>query len=104
MDGYRIVFSTIMGRKHDGKQVHEWLVSKAKEIGIEGVTVVAGMKGFGRDKSIHSTGFFELADQPVEVIMLAQGEKTKKLFEVISEAKLDVFYSKTQAEFGFTKH
>jgi PII-like signaling protein len=102
MEGYRIIFSTIRNRRHDGEQIHEWLIKKAKEIGIKGVTVLEAMEGYGRDKNIHSAGFFELVDQPIEIVMLADEEKCAMLFKGINEANLSVFYAKTKAEFGFT--
>lgn len=102
MDGYRLVFSTIRGRKHNNMQIHEWLIEKAKEIGIEGATVIEALEGYGRNKSLHSATFFELVDEPIEIIFLADEERCKKLFEMIKEENLSVFYSKSKAEFGFT--
>lgn len=102
MEGYRIVFSTLRNRKHKEKQIHEWLIEKAKELGIEGVTVINASEGYGRDKTVHSAGFFELADQPIEIVMLADEEKSNKLFAKIKDEGLSIFYAKCKAEFGFT--
>ena len=102
MDGYRLVFSTIRGRKHNNMQIHEWLIEKAKEIGIEGATVIEALEGYGRNKSLHSATFFELVDEPIEIIFLADEERCKKLFEMIKEENLSIFYSKSKTEFGFT--
>ncbi len=102
MEGFRIIFSTLRGRKHHSVPVYEWLIKEAKELGIEGVTVINASEGYGRDKTIHSANFFELSDQPIEIIMLASSEKCDKLFEKIKEEKLSIFYAKYKAEFGFT--
>ena len=102
MDGYRLVFSTIRGRKHNNMQIHEWLIEKAKEIGIEGATVIEALEGYGRNKNLHSATFFELVDEPIEIIFLADEERCKKLFEMIKEENLSIFYSKSKTEFGFT--
>jgi PII-like signaling protein len=102
MEGYRLIFSTLRDRTHNGKPICEWLIDEAKKLEIDGVTVVNASEGYGRDKAVHSAGFFELADQPVEIIMLASTEKCDKLFEKIREEKLSIFYAKQQAEFGFT--
>lgn len=40
MEGYRVVFSTIKGRKHEDEYIKDWLIKKAKELGIGGVTVL----------------------------------------------------------------
>jgi len=102
MDGYRVVFSTLRGRKHKNMSIHEWLISEAKALGIEGVTVINAAEGYGREKTLHSAGFFELADQPIEVVMLADEQKCDKLFAKIKEEGVSIFYAKSKAEFGFT--
>lgn len=102
MDGYRLVFSTIRGRKHNKMQLHDWLISEAKNIGISGVTVIDAMEGYGRHQDVHSSNFFELAEEPVEIVMLADEEQCRRLFELIKEQKVSIFYAKTKAEYGFT--
>lgn len=71
-------------------------------IGIEGITLIEALEGYGRDKNLHLAGFFELVDEPLEIIMLVDEEKCNKLFEAIKSDKISIFYSKSQAEFGFT--
>lgn len=44
--------------------------------------------------------FFELADEPVEVIMNVDEAECEKLFALLSEEKLGIFYTKTAIEFG----
>lgn len=102
MEGYRVVFSTIKGRKHEDEYIKDWLIKKAKELGIGGVTVLNAQLGYGRDNKIHSSHFFELADEPEEIIMHLSQEQCDKLFEEISSSKLSIFYSKAKVEFGFT--
>lgn len=102
MQGYRIVFSTVRDRTHNGVSVYEWLIDAAKAIDMQGVTVINASQGYGRDKTMHSAGFFELADQPIEIIMLADEQKCDMLFEKIKNEGLSIFYSKTASEFGFT--
>jgi len=102
MEGYRIVFSTLRNRKHKDLTVCEWLIKEAKSLGIEGVTIINASEGYGRDKTIHSAGFFELAEQPIEIVMLADEEKSNKLFVKIKDEGLSIFYAKCKAEFGFT--
>lgn len=102
MEGYRVIFSTLRGRTHHGKPICEWLIDEAQKIGIEGVTLINASEGYGRGKTVHSAGFFELSDQPVEVVMLSSAEQCDRLFERIREEKLSIFYAKQQAEFGFT--
>jgi len=102
MEGFRVIFSTLRDRKHKETTVHEWLISKAKALEIDGITVINALEGYGRDKTIHSVGFFELADQPIEIIIVAEEKKCDKLFAKIREEGLSIFYAKYKAEFGFT--
>ena len=102
MDGYRLIFSTIRGRKHKNMQLYEWLVEKAKELGFQGVTVIEALEGYGRDKNIHSANFFELVDEPLEIIMLSDEERCDKLFEAIRVENISIFYAKIKAKYGFT--
>lgn len=102
MEGYKIVFSTIKGRKHQNMYIKDWLINKAKELQISGLTVINAELGYGRDNKIHSSHFFELADEPEEIIIYVTQEQCDKLFEEIKNSKLNIFYSKTKVEFGFT--
>lgn len=81
MEGYRVIFSTLRGRSHRGKPICDWLIAEAKKLGIDGVTIINASEGYGRDKELHSAGFFELTDQPVEIVMLCDGEKCDKLLK-----------------------
>ncbi len=69
MNGYQVTFFTQQDRHHDGKQVHEWLVAAAKDVGVRGSTVVMGAEGTDHTGERHSFRFFELADQPIKVTM-----------------------------------
>ncbi len=100
MKGFQITFFTQQDRMHRRKPVAEWLMMTAKEIGIRGATIVAAAEGFGHDRRIHSAHFFELADQPQEVVMAVTEDEAERMFEVIRRDGVRVFYVKTAIEFG----
>ena len=100
MQGYQLSFITLQGHRHAGKTVADWLMHLAKEMGLRGATVIAGSEGFGKHGRIHSARFFELADQPIEVVMAVTEEEATQLFGKIRQEKLKVFYVKTPVEFG----
>jgi PII-like signaling protein len=100
MKGYQLSFLTVQGHRHGGKTVAEWLMSLAKEVGVRGATLIAGSEGFGKHGRIHSAHFFELTDQPIEVVMAVTEEEAATLFERIREEKVKVFYVKAPVEFG----
>lgn len=100
MNGYQISFLTVQGHVHKGKPLADWLLRVALETGVRGATIVAGSEGFGRHRRIHSSHFFELADQPVEVIMAVSVEESERLFERLKTEGVRVFYVKAPVEFG----
>ena len=100
MKGYQLSFLTVQGHRHGGKTVGDWLLHLAMEMGFQGATLIPGSEGFGKHRRIHSAHFFELTDQPVEVVMAVTEEECEKLFERLRAEKLHVFYVKAPVEFG----
>jgi uncharacterized protein len=100
MDGYQITFFTHQDRRHKGQQMGEWLLGLVSELGLPGASLHAGGESFGRGGRIHSAHFFELADQPVEVLVAVTSEQSIRLFERLRAEKVHLFYVKTQVEFG----
>lgn len=100
MHGYQITFFTQQNRRHEGRPLADWLVQAARDLGVHGATAVAGTEGFGQHRRIHSARFFELADQPVEVTMIATAEETERLFAHLRAHQVHVFYARTPVEFG----
>lgn len=100
MNGYQITFFTHQDKRHKGKQIGDWLVHLAQELGLRGATLLAGGEGFGHHGRIHSAHFFELADQPLEVLMAVTSEESERLFERLKTEGVHLFYVKTPVEFG----
>ena len=101
MRGYQLIFSTLQSRKHpNGEYLSHWLMQSAETLGIKGVTILHATQGKGRDGKLHSAGFFELADEPLEIIMNVSEEESEKLFVLLSQEKLGLFYTKSAIEFG----
>ncbi len=100
MHGYQITFFTRQDRRHEGKPLGEWLIQVAKQLGLRGATVIPASEGFGKSGRIHAARFFELTDQPIEVLMTATKEQADVLFARLAAADLKLFYVKTPVEFG----
>lgn len=100
MQGYQITFFTQQDRRHEGKHLADWLLDAARTLGIRGATVIAGTEGFGQHRRIHSAHFFELADQPVEVTMVATAGEADQLFAHLLTHQVRVFYARSPVEFG----
>lgn len=100
MNGYQITFFTQQDKRHHGNPLADWLLHLAKEMGLRGATLIAGSEGFGHHGRIHSAHFFELADQPQEVLMAVTAEEAERLFERLKAEDVHLFYVKTPVEFG----
>ena len=100
MQGYQITFFTQQDHRHKGKPVADWLVHLAQELGLPGATLFAGGEGYGQHGRVHSARFFELADQPQEVLMAVTAEQAERLFERLKSEGVHLFYVKTPVEFG----
>jgi len=63
--------------KVNGKILYDYIVHKAKDDGISGVTVYRGIMGYGMSSKISSSKFWELTEKlPIMIELI---DKTKKL-------------------------
>lgn len=104
MQGFQLTFFTQQNRKHGHLPLGEWLVQEARKLGIDGATMSAASEGFGHGHKLHSAHFFELADQPIEVMMALSATDAEKFFQRLREEKINVFYVKIPIEFGMTEN
>ncbi|ALE58379.1 DUF190 domain-containing protein [Paraburkholderia sp. SIMBA_055] len=102
MNGYQITFFTQQDRRHRGKPMADWLVVLAGELGLRGATVIPASEGIGHHHRVHSAHFFELADQPLSVVMAVTSDEAARLFERLRAEDVHLFYVKTPVEFGVT--
>ena len=102
MKGYQITFFTQEDRRHDGKPLGDWLVKLARDMGLRGATLIPASEGFGHRGRVHSAHFFELSDRPLEVVMAVTGAEADALFERLRAEGVEVFYVRTEVEFGTT--
>jgi uncharacterized protein len=100
MQGFQITFFTQQDRKHKGASLAEWLLECAHEHGVQTATLRAGSESYDSSGRFHSSHFFELADQPVEVVMVMDAPSADRLFAALEQEEIAVFYVKTAIEFG----
>ncbi|MBB3103426.1 DUF190 domain-containing protein [Azomonas macrocytogenes] len=101
MQGYLVIFFTQQNRQHHGHMLGDWLIKLAKELGLRGATLSAGIEGFGHIGKLHSACFFELADQPIEVRLAVTADECNRLFARLEQEDIALFYIKTPIELGF---
>ena len=103
MQGIYLKFYVAEKHKHGATSVYEWLLERAKEIGIHGGSAFRAMAGYGRRHRLHEDHFFELAgDLPVEIGFVVTDDEARALFEMIEAEGLSLFYVKLPVEFGVT--
>lgn len=102
MLGYQLTFFTQQDRSHKGRPLAQWLVDEARAIGIGGATLIPAAEGFGHDKKMRSVHFFELTEQPVQVVLAVTEAESKRLLARIKEEGVNIFVIKTPIEFGMT--
>lgn len=100
MKGFQLEFFMEQNKRHHHQALWEWLLEVARSHGIRGATVFMGTMGYGQHRRIHSAHFFELADQPVEVTMVVTEEEADRLFALLGEEKVHMFFVKLPVEFG----
>jgi PII-like signaling protein len=88
-------------RKHHGILLYEWLLERAKQLGIHGGTALRAIAGFGRHGILHEEHFFELAGNvPVAVEFVVSDAEADSLLELVKQEKIQMFYMKLPVEYG----
>jgi uncharacterized protein len=70
--------------KHKGKSLYEWLVVKAREMGLAGATVLRGVMGYGANSRIHSSKILRLSqDLPIVIEIVDDLQKLESYLEAV---------------------
>lgn len=101
MKGSYLKFYVHERRRLHGLLAYEWLLERAKALGIEGGSAFRAIAGYGRHHVLHEDHFFELAgDLPVEVGFAVTDEQAERLLGLVRAEKLPCFYVRLPVEFG----
>ena len=101
MRGISLQFFVPEGEKHDGELMYEWLLEKAKKLGVPGGSAFRAVAGYGRHGVLHEQTFFELAGElPVEVLFITTAELADAFLAQLERERLNLFYSRNEVEFG----
>lgn len=90
-------------QKHDGVLLYEWLLEKAKKMGLPGGSAFLSLAGFGHHQQLHEQHFYELSGGNLSVaVSFALSEKQANDFlKVLKKENVKIFYVKSSAEYGF---
>ncbi len=100
MKGYQLTFYTEQSRRHGRQTVVDWLLAQAKHAGIQGATVISATEGISHAGVHHAARFFELTDQPMQVIFAVTEIEAQLMFDAIRRENVHVFYTRCPIEFG----
>ena len=101
MTGTLLKFYVHEHRRHHGILVYEWLLERAKKMGIHGGTALRTIASFGRHGILHEQHFFELAsDLPIEVEFVVSDAEADNLLTLVKQEKISAFYLKMPVEYG----
>lgn len=102
-EGVYLRFFVHEARKHGGALLYEWLLERAKVMGIPRGTVFRAIADFGRRKVVHEQRFFELAgDITVRVDFVVTPEQSEQLLRAVDAEKLKLPYALFPTRFGTT--
>jgi len=91
--------------KHEGKPLYEWLVLKAREMGLAGATVTRGIMGFGGNSRIHTSKILRLSeDLPIVVEIVDVQEKLEPYLSEIDDAIDGGLATLEKAQVHFYRH
>lgn len=101
MKGTLLRFYVHENRKHHHIALFEWLLERAKKIGIRGGSAFRAVAGFGRHGILHEEHFFDLAaDMTIEVEFVVSDEQAEQLLDLLRKERVSIFYARVPAEFG----
>jgi PII-like signaling protein len=90
--------------RQDGELLYEWILERAKKLGIPGGSAFRAIAGFGRHGVLHEEGFFELAGNlPVQLEFIVNDAQADQLLAMVKAAGLDLVYARMPVEFGLTR-
>jgi PII-like signaling protein len=72
---------------YKGRPLYEYIVLRARELGLAGITVIRGIEGYGATTKIHTAKIFRLNVQlPVVIEVVDAEDKIKLIRDEIDKA------------------
>jgi PII-like signaling protein len=99
MNAVALRFYVHQPRTHGKDLLYEWLLARAKEMGIHGGSAFFATAGYGRHGVIHEQRFFELpVVLPVMVEFIVTPQEADRLLELVRTEKIHTFATRTPTE------
>jgi PII-like signaling protein len=83
--------------RHETRPLYEAILTKAREIGLSGATVLRGVEGYGANSVVHKAALLEMStDLPIVIEIVDLHEKIEKLLpyleQVVEEGMITMEY------------
>lgn len=99
MNAVALRFYMHQPRKHGKVLLFEWLLERAKALGIHGGSAFFAEAGYGRHGVIHEQRFFELPEVlPVMVEFIVTTAEAETLLDLVRAEKIHTFCTRTPTE------
>lgn len=98
--GFEVMFMAPRSQRHHGKPVLDAVIAIAKAHDIHRYTRRIDAEGTGKTGRTHAAHFFELADEPEEVLFVLGTHRTHELLSAVRAESMHVFCVCRAIEFG----
>jgi PII-like signaling protein len=99
MNAVALRFYVHQPRKHGNVLLFEWLLERAKELGIHGGSAFFAAAGYGRHGVIHEQRFFELPEVlPVLVEFIVSPDEAERMLTLVRAENIHCLCTRTPTE------
>ena len=89
--------------RHHGDLLYDWILERARTLGLPGGSVFRAIAGYGRHGTLHQERFFEIAaNLPIQVEFIVSDEQAQQLLSLLGAEQLSLPYTIQPVQFGFT--
>ncbi|MBI1398296.1 MAG: DUF190 domain-containing protein [Betaproteobacteria bacterium] len=90
--------------RHKGELTYEWVLERAKSLGIPGGTALRGIAGYGRHGVLEQEGVFELAPNlPILLQFVCSPDQADRLTSLLGAENVSIFYTRAVVQAGWTR-
>src|SRR5476649_2116666 len=93
------VYAATQAHRTHHLTVVDWLLEETRKVGIVGATVVEVTESIDMLGKYHATRFFELADQPVVVTVVAEDARIDEILANLRQGGANLFYTRAPIEY-----
>ncbi|WP_233271636.1 DUF190 domain-containing protein [Paraburkholderia acidiphila] len=98
--GSQLTLYTSRKHKKGHKSAVSWIIDAARAQGVFGITVLEGYEGLDIHGKMHAAHFFDLADEPSVVLIVADEPSIDALLVTLEAGGVELFYTRTAIDYG----